>query len=566
MANPSCLNRRQLLPLLLSPRAVSGQGPARRGGSLTVALRSDIKTFLPLAAIDDPTRTVLSLCHSGLVRTNGETQKLEGVLAESWRLRDGGRRITVRLREGLRFSDGRPLTSADVVFTMQAHLDERAASPQRDLLAPGGRPLEARALDVRTIELLLAAPSALSERLLDELAILPKHALEERLRAGTLASAWGVDARPETLVSSGPFRIAAYRPGQSVTLERNPHYWRTGGDGNRLPYLERVAFVFTSGEDAQLARLIAGECDLVMNLGAANTSLLEKYSQQRNLQLTDLGASLDSVSLLFQLGGERERASPALRDERVRAAIARVVDRESIVRLVYRGRALPMTSHVSPGRRYWHNDKIARTRATAAIVRAELAKSGYRYDAEGMLLGRDGARIQLTLIVNSSNPAYAQIATIVAADLKQIGIGVQVSPLEFRSFVDRVMTKRDFDLAVMPLRSSAADPMSDMNILLSSGPMHLWNPAQKSPATQWEAEIDRLMRQQAATADPAARKRSFDRVQAIMAEQNPMIPLVSPHTLVASRKGLGNFRPSVLPNAALWNADELYWAAPPSPR
>jgi peptide/nickel transport system substrate-binding protein len=162
-------------------------------------------------------------------------------------------------------------------------------------------------------------------------------------------------------------------------------------------------------------------------------------------------------------------------------------------------------------------------------------------------------------VVNSANPAYGQIAAIVAADLKRLGVVVTVAPLEFRSFVDRVMKQRDFDLAVMPLRSSNADPMADMNVLMSSGSLHLWNLGPGAQRTAWEQEIDRLMQAQAEKTDTATRKKLFDRVQEILAEQTPLTPLVSPHTIVAVRKGLANFQPSVLSNAALWNAEEIFW-------
>jgi len=560
----------QMPPQFISSRRalLSSLLPAlsRTGGTLTVALRSDIKTFLPLAAIDDPTRAVLSLCHSGLVRTNGQTQMLEGVLAESWRVRDAGRRIAVRLRRDLRFSDGHPITSSDVEFTVRAHLDPRSASPQRDLLIFGGRPLEVRSLDPLSVEFHLAEPSALAERLLDEMAILPRHALEDRLARGTLASAWGIDSRPADLVSSGPFRIAAYRPGQDITLERNPAFWKSSPSGEKLPYLDRIRFLFTAGEEAQLARFIAGECDLVANVGAANIALIGKYARERNLELVDLGASLDSVSLLFNLDAGRASVSPSLQDPALRSAISSIVDGQAIAKLVYFGRAVAMTSCVSPGRRFWFNDRIAPPAAAPEQVRRRLRSAGYQWDSSGALRRGSSEPLRFTMAVNSSNPVYGQIAGILAADLRKFGISMNVAPLEFRSFVDRVLTRRDFDLAVMPLRSGNADPVADMNILLSNGRMHLWNPNQTQPATEWEAEIDRLMRLQAAATEPAVRKRAFDRVQEIVAEQNPIVPLVSPHTLLAVRRGLGNFKPSVLPNAALWNAEEIYWASPSNKR
>ena len=90
---------------------------------------------------------------------------------------------------------------------------------------------------------------------------------------------------------------------------------------------------------------------------------------------------------------------------------------------------------------------------------------------------------------------------------------------------------------------------------------HFWNPSQKSPATPWEAEIDRLMISQQVTRDYAERKRMLDRVQALIAENLPMIPLVSPHLLAGARKDLGNFRPAVIEPYVLWNVEQLYWRA-----
>jgi peptide/nickel transport system substrate-binding protein len=136
---------------------------------------------------------------------------------------------------------------------------------------------------------------------------------------------------------------------------------------------------------------------------------------------------------------------------------------------------------------------------------------------------------------------------------------VHVVPLEFRSLLDRVLQTYDYDACLLTLAAGDADPNPDMNVWLSSGGNHLWHPAQKVPATPWEAEIDRLMRQQMVTSKYAERKRLFDRVQEILMENLPLIPLVSPDILVGARNGLGNFRPALLDHYTLWNIEELYW-------
>ena len=137
------------------------------------------------------------------------------------------------------------------------------------------------------------------------------------------------------------------------------------------------------------------------------------------------------------------------------------------------------------------------------------------------------------------------MATLIQADLKQIGMQVNVVPLEFRSLLERIQRTREYEACVLALASPDADPNPDMAIWLSSGGNHLWNPEQKTPATPWEAEIDRLMRSQIVTRGYAERKRLFDRVQAIVVENQPLVPLVSPNLLAGAKRDLANFRPAL---------------------
>jgi peptide/nickel transport system substrate-binding protein len=139
---------------------------------------------------------------------------------------------------------------------------------------------------------------------------------------------------------------------------------------------------------------------------------------------------------------------------------------------------------------------------------------------------------------------------------------VQIAALDFNALLARVLESHDYDACLLRLVDGDADPTPEMNVLLSSGPTHLWRPVQKTPATPWEAEIDQLMRQQMTTLDAAARKRLFDRVQAIVAEKLPLVPLVSPNIIVAAKRSIGNFRPAVLDHYTLWNVEQLFWRIP----
>jgi peptide/nickel transport system substrate-binding protein len=151
-----------------------------------------------------------------------------------------------------------------------------------------------------------------------------------------------------------------------------------------------------------------------------------------------------------------------------------------------------------------------------------------------------------------------KMATIIQDDLSQLGMKVQVVPLEFHAMVDRLQNSYNYEAAVMGLVSGDADPTSEMNVWLSSGETHLWHPNQDKPATPWESEMDRLMQEQLVTLDYAKRKQLYDRVQEIVAENLPMICLVSPDILVAAANRVGNFHPGILVPYALWNIEQLY--------
>src|SRR5262249_20251032 len=160
-----------------------------------------------------------------------------------------------------------------------------------------------------------------------------------------------------------------------------------------------------------------------------------------------------------------------------------------------------------------------------------------------------------------SNTQRTQIANIIQQDLSKLGMKVSVAALEFRAFVQRLTQTHEYEAAVMALGGGDADPNAEMTVWQSSGVTHIWNIGEKKPVTPWEAEIDRLMQRQAGTVTYTARKKQYDRVQEIVAEQLPIICLASPNILVGHKRALGNFRPGILEHYTLDNVEELFWNA-----
>jgi peptide/nickel transport system substrate-binding protein len=525
---------------------------SQSGGRAIVVQRSEPRGFQPVYSVDEPSRAVIGLLHAPLLRIHSETQETEAVLAASWKVTPDGRAITVNLRENLRFSDGAPLTVADVLFTFAVHQDAAVASPLREVLQVGGKPLVVTAAGPRRVQFQMAEPYAAGERLLAGVAILPRHRMESAYQQGQFRSLWGLGAKPSELAGAGPFRLKLVEPGRRMVLERNPHYWKRDKAGKPLPYLDEMEFLFTAGEDAQVARLLAGEGDLAASFGGGSYRAIEAHRERRGIRLLDAGPSLDYTFLLFNLnpGGKR----PWFAQTAFRQAVSAAMDRESIARLVYRGRASPIRGPVTPARLKWY----AGPAAPAAEPRKLLSAAGYRWNGEGRLLDPAGTPVSFTLLVNAANPAYTQTGAIVEEDLKKIGIAVQVVPMEFRSLVDRVVNRKDYDAALMALRPGDVDPAADVNAWVSAGRTRLWNLSGQA-LHPWEASVDEKMRALMATRDQARRRRLFHEVQRILEQEAPMVCLVSPNLLLASRAGLENVRPGTIGDLVLWNADEWYW-------
>ena len=546
---------------LLISRAEVG----RYGGQLVVNQRTEPKTLNPVTAIDSVSREVVRGTIADLIHINRETQRTEPALAKAWTMSPDGRRYTVTLRRGIRFSDGHAFDADDVVFSFRVYLDDKVRSPQRDLLVIGGQPVGVRKVDAFTVQFDLAAAYAGAERLFDGVAMLPRHLLEPSFTAGRLADAWGLATPPAQMAGLGPFRFKDYVPGERIVLERNPYYWKADRAGNRLPYLDHLAFTLVASDDAQAMRFQTGEADMASRLNAENFGVLTKAEPTAAYKLFDLGAGLDYSFLFFNLNDlgptlrDTTRKQSWFRQVAFRQAISTAIDREAIVRLVYRGRATPLWGHVPPGNKVWVNRSIPQPARSVEGARRLLQTSGFSWTPQGTLVDGRGDAVEFSILTNAGNNERIGMATIIQDDLKQLGMSVHVVTLELRALVDRLLKTHDYEACVLGLGDGDANPNAEMNVWLSSGGTHLWSPEQSRPATPWEAEIDTLMRRQLTTLDAGARKRLYDRVQELVAQNLPLIFLASPNVLVGANKGLGNFRPAVLDHHTLWNVEELFW-------
>jgi len=536
----------------------------RYGGHIVIALRTEPKTLNPVTALDAASRDVIGRMTADLLHIDRVSQKTESALAKVWKVSPDGLHYTLTLRHGLHFSDGHPLDADDVLFSFQVYLDENAHSSQRDLLVVGGKPIVVKKIGPDTLSFDLAQPYAAAERLFDSVAILPRHLLQKAYQDGLIAQAWSLNAPPTEIAGVGPFRLKEYVAGQRLVLERNPYYWKMDSKKQRLPYLDEIIFLFVASEDAQVVRFQANDTDIISRVNADNFALLEKDQAAKDYRMVDLGPGLEYNFLFFNLNSILPKDSTALarhqewfKQVAFRQAISAAIDREGLIRLVFRGKATPLWTHVTPANKLWLNPAIAHPARSVEKAKELLKSAGFTWKDDA-LVDSKGQAVEFTILASASNAQRTQMANLIQDDLKQLGIKVNAVPMEFRSLLDRVFQTHDYDAAILALGGGDVDPNPQMNVWLSDGTNHMWDLGESKPTTPWEKEIDSLMRKQLSTLNVKVRKRLYDRVQELVAQNLPLICLASPNILVGARNRVGNFKPSILDHYVLWNADELY--------
>jgi peptide/nickel transport system substrate-binding protein len=513
-------------------------GVSAQSGELRFCLRSEPKTLNPLLAADDASETVRYLTGGVLVRVNRLTQDLEPEIATSWKITNGGRTITFQLRDGLRFSDGTAFSADDVAYTMQQLMDPALHSPTGDAFRSSEGKVETEVLPKNRVRITFPAPIAGLDRLFDQVAIMSAKSPQKEMAV------------------LGPYFVGENKAGAYLILKRNPNYWEKDPSGRTLPYIESVRLDIQQNRDIEMLRLTRGEIHFINSLDA---EYFDKVAAQDPSMAHDAGASLDSEEMWFNQVANSPL--PAYKkawftSTNFRRAISEAINREDIARIVFRGHAHPAVGPVSPANKFWFNAKLQAHPFDQKSSLQRLERDGFHFQ-DGALRDRDGHAVEFSVITNAGNKYRERMATMIQQDLSGIGIKLNVVTLDFPSLIERITHSFDYEACLLGLVNDELDPNAQMTVWLSSADSHQWNPSQKTPATAWEAEIDKLMRAQASTLDPKKRKEDFDKVQEIAWEQEPFIYLVNKNALSAVSPAVHNAHPVVLRPQVYWNIDQL---------
>ncbi len=523
----------------------------KEGGEIRFVLNSDPRTLNPALAQETSSTAVLSDLFTGLTKTDLKTMQVVPDLAEIWEEKEGGRVYIFHLRRNVRWSDGEPFTAEDVVFTYRdIYLNPQIPNSTGDMFRGILKSQEdiknfVRKIDKYTVEFRL--PEAFAP-FLNALSapILPKHKLEKFVKEGNFMTAWNVNTDPKDIVGTGPYRLKRYIKGVMVEYEANSYYYEYDNSNRQLPYIRRKIGYIVQDPDTALLKYSLGEIDYM----AVRPQDVLFISRVKNTTLYDLGPTPSTTFLVFNQNPNSKVPKYKLRwfqNREFRRAISHTIDREGMCYLVYNGLADPLYGPITPANRPYYTEGLFPVyEYSLKKARAILESLGFKdRNGDGWLEDPEGNTLEIVLLTNAGNKEREAIGNMIKEDLEKIGIKVIFRPIDFNSLVSRLTSQPyDWEAVIIGLTGSM-DPHFGRNVWHSSGTLHMWNPRQSKPQTQWEKEIDELFDLGAKETSFEKRVEIYRKAYRIIAEEQPMIFLTTPKSMLAVRNKFENIFPTV---------------------
>ncbi|MDR0502414.1 MAG: ABC transporter substrate-binding protein [Treponema sp.] len=517
--------------------------PGRQGGTWHSVMNEDPKSFnLLIAEQDSTTSSVVGSMHDYLVDYDVVARAWKGRAAEpeiSVNEKDNTMRVIYTLRDDLYWSyynSGRKVkvTSDDVIFWYNEICGDSEFQSSgyygQFLLMPDGSEthIDIQRIDDRTFAFLF--PRIIDEPLLmTNMDFGPRHIYEPAKRQGGVEGVknlFNVSADPKTIPSMGEWFLTEYTPGQRLVYKRNPDYWRKDANNVSLPYTQEMIVRIIPDENTQLLLFRNGEIESYRLRPEDLDGLVNRGSGSYTVFNSEGALSAAFWSFNQNPVNKEKPQYEWFTLKEFRQAMSCLLNRDRINAQVYRGLAEPKLN-IFPEPNPYYNPSVT-LQYLYDYRRAEelLASVGMKKDLFGVMRDSRKRRIEFDLVIRSESTMYQDTASIIMDELSKMGIKLNIRVVDFQKQVEQLFSTFDWDSILIGLSGSNIFPSQGSNVWPSSGNLHLWNPNQQTPATEWEARIDYLYNEGKFTIDRAKGKEIWDEFQAILMEECPIIYLM----------------------------------------
>ncbi|HWR43746.1 peptide ABC transporter substrate-binding protein [Sporomusa sp.] len=500
----------------------------QQGGQLKYGSLQEPNTLNPLLSDLLATAEVGKLVFSGLVLTGDKGEWLPDLAIDVPTTANGGvtpdgLTVTYRLRQDVTWHDGTPFTAEDVKFTWQLIMNRKVNIVSRDGY---DRISTIDTPDKHTVVVKFREYYAPYLTLFTT--ILPKHKLEN---AGDINKA-PFNRAP---VGTGPFKFKEWQIAEAIIFEANQTYFRG------KPVLDSIVYKIIPDSNILLTQLKSGELDIVSNIGF---SYLEQVKAIGGVR-TVITPTMIWEHMDFNLD------NTLFQDVRVRKAIATAIDRQAIVVNVLKGAASPAYGDQSP--LSWAYNPMQQPPARDVnAARDLLAQAGWQLGADGIMT-KENKKLAFSLTIPTGNKLREQTAQKIAEQLKEVGILVEVRPSDAPLFFSDILKNRRFETAIYAW-VAGVDP-DNLNLWHSRKIPSRANAYDGQNYPGWRnPEVDRLIELGVRTVDVTARKDIYFRIQDLLREDCPVVPLYFRGNIDAVKTMVANYQPNPTPSGNLWNA------------
>ncbi len=541
------------------------------GGTLiSSSIGEGPKTFNPFNCKDNTSSIMSGIMYDGLLATHPITGEPVPKLARAFSISPDGQVYTIYLRKGIKWSDGRPITADDVVFTWNNIIfGGYGDTSTRDSLVIDGKLPTVRKYGDYIVVFSLPQPYAPFLRMLST-PIAPKHIFLPAVQKGKayFESFYSTNTKPDKFVTSGAFKLKEYVPAQRVVYTRNPNYYEINTKNQKLPYLDKLVYLIVGDLNNEVLKFEARELDVISLQGSkvARYKSLEPHSDFKLYNLgPDTGTMYISVNMNTRKNDKGNYYVDPVKqkwfnDLNFRRAIDYAIDRKNMVLNIANGIGVPLFTPESLNSIYL-NKKLKPYNKDINASKILLKRSGFKLDDKGRLFDKDGHRVEFSLYTNAGNTEREAIGVMVKQDLEDLGMKVNFKPVEFNSLVNKLVSTYDWDMVIMGLTGSPLEPNGGKNVWMSDGRLHMFNmrtPQEgKAGILPWEQELDEMFNKGALATKFEDRKVYYDKYQDIVYNQKPMIYIYSPIRIVAIRNKFKNIYPSTL-GGVTHNIEEIY--------
>ncbi|HYB92442.1 MAG TPA: ABC transporter substrate-binding protein [Candidatus Binataceae bacterium] len=534
---------------------VAGCRPRRQGADhareqvLYHATASDPRTFNPILVTDSASGQIIGDLFDSLIQTNPMTTLPEPRIAQSWEISPDQKTITFHLRHDVKWFDGQPLTSRDVLFTMKVIYDPKVPNSIRPGLTIDRKQIESEAPDDYTVVMHLPKPFAPLLYAI-QIPIIPAHVLEPIYAAGKFNQSWGINTPVDQLIGDGAYKMTRYVQSQVVQYARNSDFWMKDEHGGALPRLRGQTEIIVQDMNAAYLRFLSGQIDIY---GPRPEEVVDLGEKKKQLDITLYESGIDTGTLFFSFnrnpkhfvrGGVADPKLSWFTDINFLRAMAHAVDKKAMINLCFHGLAEPAVGDISPANKIFYDPNIRDYDYDPKLSAQLLESAGYHLAKPGVRVDPHGRRLEFNLMTNTGTPERDQICVIFKQDLENLGIKVNYRPVEFTTLVERIDSTFDWDCILIGF-TGGLEPNDGADFLRSSGNLHMWNPDQATPATPWEAEIDRLLDEGASEMDETKRAPYYWKIQEILHDQLAVIETVRQQRYAAWKNSLENYQPTV---------------------